>query len=73
MRYHLQWLASDRDDEGQPKRPLVVRVDRDTYSRSIVATLGLGIVGAYHSERMTHADGAIPNSSTTRRFEAKLR
>ena len=28
VRYHLQWLASDRDDTGQPKRPLVIRVER---------------------------------------------
>ena len=28
VRYHLQWLASDRDDSGEPKRPLVVRVER---------------------------------------------
>jgi hypothetical protein len=47
-------------------------VDIDTWSRSLVATLGLGIVGASHSARMKHADGATPNSSTTRRFEAKL-
>ena len=28
VRYHLQWLASDRNDNGQPKRPLVVRIER---------------------------------------------
>ena len=28
VRCHLQWLASDRDDSGQPKRPLVIRVER---------------------------------------------
>src|ERR687884_1501095 len=28
VRYHLHWLASDRDDDGRPKRPLVVRVER---------------------------------------------
>src|SRR5919199_1455242 len=28
VRYHLQWLASDRDENGQPKRPLVIRVQR---------------------------------------------
>jgi hypothetical protein len=27
VRYHLQWLASDREDSGQPKRPLVIRVE----------------------------------------------
>jgi len=28
VRYHLRWLASDRGDRGQPKQPLVVRVER---------------------------------------------
>jgi hypothetical protein len=28
VRYHLQWLAGDRDDTGQPKRPLVIRIER---------------------------------------------
>jgi hypothetical protein len=33
MRYHLQWLASDRDDDGQPKPPLVMRVERRVASQ----------------------------------------
>jgi hypothetical protein len=33
VRYHLQWLASDLDDSGQPKRPLVMRVERRVASR----------------------------------------
>ena len=28
VRYHLRWLASEHDDKQQPKRPLVVRVER---------------------------------------------
>ena len=28
VRYHLCWLASEHDDKQQPKRPLVVRVER---------------------------------------------
>jgi hypothetical protein len=28
VRYHLQWLASDRDDNGQPKQSLIVRLER---------------------------------------------
>jgi hypothetical protein len=28
VRYHLQWLAADRDDDGQQKQPLLVRVER---------------------------------------------
>src|SRR5919202_593836 len=28
VRYHLQWLVRDRDDDGRPKRPLVIRVER---------------------------------------------
>src|SRR5919205_2092760 len=28
VRYHLRWLAGDRDDAGRPKRPLVIRVER---------------------------------------------
>ena len=28
VRYHLRWLARDHDDKQQPKRPLVVRVER---------------------------------------------
>jgi hypothetical protein len=28
VRYHLRWLASERDDKQQPKQPLVVRVER---------------------------------------------
>src|SRR5919199_3513477 len=33
VRYHLQWLASNSDDDGQPKRPLVVRVERRVASQ----------------------------------------
>ncbi len=28
VRYHPRWLATERDDEQEPKRPLVVRVER---------------------------------------------
>jgi hypothetical protein len=28
VRYHLGWLASDRDEHGQPKQPLFIRVER---------------------------------------------
>src|SRR6266567_3589012 len=28
VRYHLRWLASQHDDKQQPKRPLIVRVER---------------------------------------------
>ena len=28
VRYHLGWLASDRDEHGQPKQPLLIRVER---------------------------------------------
>jgi len=33
VRYHLQWLAGDRDEHGQPKQPLVVRVERRVSSQ----------------------------------------
>lgn len=28
VRYHLRWLASDRDEDGSPKRPLLAIVER---------------------------------------------
>ena len=33
VRYHLQWLASDRDDAGEAKQPLVIRVERRVASQ----------------------------------------
>lgn len=33
VRYHLQWLAGDRAEHGQPKQPLVVRVERRVSSQ----------------------------------------
>src|ERR671932_258462 len=33
VRYHLQWLASDQGDNGLPKRPLVIRVERRVASQ----------------------------------------